>query len=65
MFNFNLVKIEVYFIRKILYICLFFVLLVSSLMIMFGLKFLLFIVFVVVFVGLSFGYIYIKDSVIV
>ena len=63
--NFNLGKIEAHFTRKTLYICSFFVLLVSSLMIMFGLKLPLLIAFAVVFAGLSFGYIYTKDSVIV
>ena len=63
--NFNLAKIEAHFTRKTLYICSFFVLLVSSLMIMFGLKLPLLIAFAVVFAGLSFGYIYTKDSVIV
>ena len=58
--NFNLGKIEAHFTRKTLYICSFFVLLVSSLMIMFGLKLPLLIAFAVVFAGLSFGYIYTK-----
>lgn len=40
-------------------------LLVSSIIILFGIKLLLFIVFVLILVGLSFGYIYMKDSVIV
>ena len=63
--NFNLAKIEAHFTRKTLYICSFFVLLVCSLMIMFGLKLPLLIAFAVIFAGLSFGYIYTKDSVIV
>ena len=55
--NFNL--------AKILYISAFTILLICSIVIIFGLKVPLLIAFAVIFAGLSFGFVYTKDSVIV
>ncbi|MEK5170689.1 MULTISPECIES: multidrug efflux MFS transporter SdrM [Staphylococcus] len=63
--NFNLAKIEANFTRKALYISAFTVLLICSVIILFGMKVPLLIAFSVIFAGLSFGYVYTKDSVIV
>ena len=63
--NFNLAKIEMYMTRKALYICSFTVLILCSIIIIFGLKVPLLIAFAVIFAGLSFGFVYTKDSVIV
>ena len=63
--NFNLAKIEAHFTRKALYISAFTILLICSIVIIFGLKVPLLIAFAVIFAGLSFGFVYTKDSVIV
>ncbi|HAR4320485.1 TPA: MFS transporter [Staphylococcus aureus] len=73
--NFNLHRIEAKLSRKVIYLLSFTLLLVSSiiisfgiklpLLIAFGIKLPLLIAFVLILAGLSFGYIYTKDSVIV
>ncbi|AZH10711.1 TPA: MFS transporter [Staphylococcus aureus] len=63
--NFNLHRIEAKLSRKVIYLLSFTLLLVSSIIISFGIKFPLLIAFVLILAGLSFGYIYTKDSVIV
>lgn len=63
--NFNLHRIEVKLSRKVIYLLSFTLLLVSSIIISFGIKLPLLIAFVLILAGLSFGYIYTKDSVIV
>ncbi len=63
--NFNLHRIEAKLSRKVIYLLSFTLLLVSSIIISFGIKLPLLIAFVLILVGLSFGYIYTKDSVIV
>ncbi|SCT57955.1 Multidrug resistance protein B [Staphylococcus aureus] len=63
--NFNLHRIEAKLSRKVIYLLSFTLLLTSSIIISFGIKFPLLIAFVLILAGLSFGYIYTKDSVIV
>ncbi|HEG7681428.1 TPA: MFS transporter [Staphylococcus aureus] len=63
--NFNLHRIEVKLSRKVIYLLSFTLLLVSSIIISFGIKLPVLIAFVLILAGLSFGYIYTKDSVIV
>ncbi|HDE6715160.1 TPA: MFS transporter [Staphylococcus aureus] len=63
--NFNLHRIEAKLSRKVIYLLLFTLLLVSSIIISFGIKLPVLIAFVLILAGLSFGYIYTKDSVIV
>ncbi|WP_151098594.1 multidrug efflux MFS transporter SdrM [Staphylococcus aureus] len=63
--NFNLHRIEAKLSRKVIYLLSFTLLLVSSIIISFGIKLPLPIAFVLILAGLSFGYIYTKDSVIV
>lgn len=63
--NFNLHRIEAKLSRKVIYLLSFTLLLVSSIIISFGIKLPLLIAFVLILAGLSFGYIYTKDSVIV
>ncbi|HGZ6209652.1 TPA: multidrug efflux MFS transporter SdrM [Staphylococcus aureus] len=63
--NFNLHRIEAKLSRKVIYLLSFTLLLVSSIIISFGIKLSVLIAFVLILAGLSFGYIYTKDSVIV
>ncbi|HDI7715706.1 TPA: MFS transporter [Staphylococcus aureus] len=63
--NFNLHRIEGKLSRKVIYLLSFTLLLVSSIIISFGIKLPVLIAFVLILAGLSFGYIYTKDSVIV
>ncbi|HDF6177040.1 TPA: MFS transporter [Staphylococcus aureus] len=63
--NFNLHRIEAKLSRKVIYLLSFTSLLVSSIIISFGIKLPVLIAFVLILAGLSFGYIYTKDSVIV
>lgn len=63
--NFNLHRIEAKLSRKVIYLLSFTLLLVSSIIISFGTKLPVLIAFVLILAGLSFGYIYTKDSVIV
>lgn len=63
--NFNLHRIEAKLSRKVIYLLSFTLLLVSSIIISFGIKLPLLIAFVLILAGLTFGYIYTKDSVIV
>ncbi|HFF7968929.1 TPA: multidrug efflux MFS transporter SdrM [Staphylococcus aureus] len=63
--NFNLHRIEAKLSRKVIYLLSFTLLLVSSIIISFGIKLPVLIAFVLILTGLSFGYIYTKDSVIV
>lgn len=63
--NFNLHRIEAKLSRKVIYLLSFTLLLVSSVIISFGIKLPILIAFVLILAGLSFGYIYTKDSVIV
>lgn len=63
--NFNLHRIEAKLSRKVIYLLSFTLLLVSSIIISFGVKLPVLIAFVLILAGLSFGYIYTKDSVIV
>ncbi|WP_052996046.1 multidrug efflux MFS transporter SdrM [Staphylococcus aureus] len=63
--NFNLHRIEAKLSRKVIYLLSFTLLLVSSIIISFGIKLPVLIEFVLILAGLSFGYIYTKDSVIV
>ncbi|HHB6047244.1 TPA: multidrug efflux MFS transporter SdrM [Staphylococcus aureus] len=64
--NFNLHRIEAKLSRKVIYLLSSFtLLLVSSIIISFGIKLPVLIAFVLILAGLSFGYIYTKDSVIV
>ncbi|HGZ8463676.1 multidrug efflux MFS transporter SdrM [Staphylococcus aureus] len=63
--NFNLHRIEAKLSRKVIYLLSFTLLLVSSIIISFGIKLPALIAFVLILAGLSFGYIYTKDSVIV
>ncbi|CPD63062.1 multidrug efflux MFS transporter SdrM [Staphylococcus aureus] len=63
--NFNLHRIEAKLSRKAIYLLSFTLLLVSSIIISFGIKLPVLIAFVLILAGLSFGYIYTKDSVIV
>ncbi|HDJ3220219.1 TPA: MFS transporter [Staphylococcus aureus] len=63
--NFNLHRIEAKLSRKVIYLLSFTLLLVSSIIISFGIKLPVLIAFVLILGGLSFGYIYTKDSVIV
>ncbi|EWA99549.1 multidrug efflux MFS transporter SdrM [Staphylococcus aureus] len=63
--NFNLHRIEAKLSRKDIYLLSFTLLLVSSIIISFGIKLPVLIAFVLILAGLSFGYIYTKDSVIV
>ncbi|MEK1520407.1 multidrug efflux MFS transporter SdrM [Staphylococcus aureus] len=63
--NFNLHRIEAKLSRKVIYLLSFTLLLVSSIIISFGIKLPLLIAFVLILAGLSFGYIYTEDSVIV
>lgn len=63
--NFNLHRIESKLSRKVIYLLSFTLLLVSSIIISFGIKLPVLIAFVLILAGLSFGYIYTKDSVIV
>lgn len=63
--NFNLAKVEENLTRKALYISAFTLLLISSIILMFGLKLSLLIAATVILAGLSFGFVYTKDSVIV
>ncbi|HGZ8671157.1 TPA: multidrug efflux MFS transporter SdrM [Staphylococcus aureus] len=63
--NFNLHRIEAKLSRKVIYLLSFTLLLVSSIIISFGIKLPLLIALVLILAGLSFGYIYTKDSVIV
>lgn len=63
--NFNLHRIEAKLSRKVIYLLSFTLLLVSSIIISFGIKLPVLIAFVFILAGLSFGYIYTKDSVIV
>ncbi|HEA0068044.1 TPA: MFS transporter [Staphylococcus aureus] len=63
--NFNLHRIEAKLSRKVIYLLSFTLLLVSSIIISFGIKLPLLFAFVLILAGLSFGYIYTKDSVIV
>ncbi|SBD20017.1 multidrug efflux MFS transporter SdrM [Staphylococcus aureus] len=63
--NFNLHRIEAKLSRKVIYLLSFTLLLVSSIIISFGIKLPVLIAFVLILAGLSFGYIYTKDSAIV
>ncbi|HCY1842219.1 TPA: multidrug efflux MFS transporter SdrM [Staphylococcus aureus] len=63
--NFNLHRIEAKLSRKVIYLLSFTLLLVSSIIISFGIKLPVLIAFALILAGLSFGYIYTKDSVIV
>ncbi|HGL3455279.1 TPA: multidrug efflux MFS transporter SdrM [Staphylococcus aureus] len=63
--NFNLHRIEAKLSRKVIYLLSFTLLLVSSIIISFGIKLPVLIAFVLILAGLSFEYIYTKDSVIV
>ncbi|MGF2043285.1 multidrug efflux MFS transporter SdrM [Staphylococcus aureus] len=63
--NFNLHRIDAKLSRKVIYLLSFTLLLVSSIIISFGIKLPVLIAFVLILAGLSFGYIYTKDSVIV
>ena len=63
--NFNLHRIEAKLSRKVIYLLSFTLLLVSSIIISFGIKLPVLIAFVLILAGLSFGFIYTKDSVIV
>ncbi|HHE1322478.1 TPA: multidrug efflux MFS transporter SdrM [Staphylococcus aureus] len=63
--NFNLHRIEAKLSRKVIYLLSFTLLLVSSIIISFGIKLPVLIAFVLILAGLSFGYIYTKGSVIV
>ncbi|EOB0484903.1 TPA: MFS transporter [Staphylococcus aureus] len=63
--NFNLHRIEAKLSRKVIYLLSFTLLLVSSIIISFGIKLPVLIAFVLILAELSFGYIYTKDSVIV
>ncbi|HDH5809413.1 TPA: multidrug efflux MFS transporter SdrM [Staphylococcus aureus] len=63
--NFNLHRIEAKLSRKVIYLLSFTLLLVSSIIISFGIKLPVLIAFVLILAGISFGYIYTKDSVIV
>ncbi|HCZ1499318.1 TPA: MFS transporter [Staphylococcus aureus] len=63
--NFNLHRIEAKLSGKVIYLLSFTLLLVSSIIISFGIKLPVLIAFVLILAGLSFGYIYTKDSVIV
>ncbi|HFX6501490.1 MFS transporter [Staphylococcus aureus] len=63
--NFKLHRIEAKLSRKVIYLLSFTLLLVSSIIISFGIKLPVLIAFVLILAGLSFGYIYTKDSVIV
>lgn len=63
--NFNLHRLEAKLSRKALYLSAFTLLLISSVIIAFGLKVPLLIACIVIFSGFSFGFIYTKDSVIV
>ncbi|HDK8087436.1 TPA: MFS transporter [Staphylococcus aureus] len=63
--NFNLHRIEAKLSRKVIYLLSFTLLLVSSIIISFDIKLPVLIAFVLILAGLSFGYIYTKDSVIV
>ncbi|HFG2335351.1 TPA: multidrug efflux MFS transporter SdrM [Staphylococcus aureus] len=63
--NFNLHRIEAKLSRKVIYLLSFTLLLVCSIIISFGIKLPVLIAFVLILAGLSFGYIYTKDSVIV
>ncbi|MCS4797497.1 MFS transporter [Staphylococcus aureus] len=63
--NFNLHHIEAKLSRKVIYLSSFALLLLSSIIIAFGIKLLILIACVLILSGLSFGYIYTKDSVIV
>ncbi|HDC3122206.1 TPA: MFS transporter [Staphylococcus aureus] len=63
--NFNLHRIEAKLSRKVIYLLSFTLLLISSIIISFGIKLPVLIAFVLILAGLSFGYIYTKDSVIV
>lgn len=63
--NFNLHHIEAKLSRKVIYLSSFILLLLSSIIIAFGIKLPILIACVLILSGLSFGYIYTKDSVIV
>lgn len=63
--NFNLAKLEAKFSRKALYIGAFTFLIIGSIIIIFGIKTPLLIAFSFILAGLSFGFVYTKDSVIV
>ncbi|HCT7600225.1 TPA: MFS transporter [Staphylococcus aureus] len=63
--NFNLHHIEAKLSRKVIYLSSFTLLLLSSIIITFGIKLPILIACVLILSGLSFGYIYTKDSVIV
>ncbi|HCU6981178.1 TPA: MFS transporter [Staphylococcus aureus] len=63
--NFNLHHIEAKLSRKVIYLLSFTLLLLSSIIIAFGIKLPILIACVLILSGLSFGYIYTKDSVIV
>lgn len=63
--NFNLAKLEAKLSRKALYIGAFTFLIIGSIIIIFGIKTPLLIAFSVILAGLSFGFVYTKDSVIV
>lgn len=63
--NFNLAKVEAKLSRKALYIGAFTFLLLSCIILMFGLKVPVLIAATVILAGLSFGFVYTKDSVIV
>lgn len=63
--NFNLHHIEAKLSRKLIYLSSFTLLLLSSIIIAFGIKLPILIACVLILSGLSFGYIYTKDSVIV
>ncbi|HAR7497023.1 TPA: MFS transporter [Staphylococcus aureus] len=63
--NFNLHHIEAKLSRKVIYLSSFTLLLLSSIIIAFGVKLPILIACVLILSGLSFGYIYTKDSVIV
>ncbi|WP_455888498.1 multidrug efflux MFS transporter SdrM [Staphylococcus aureus] len=63
--NFNLHHIEAKLSRKVIYLSSFALLLLSSIIIAFGIKLPILIACVLILSGLSFGYIYAKDSVIV
>lgn len=63
--NFNLHHIEAKLSRKVIYLSSFTLLLLSSIIIAFGIKLRILIACVLILSGLSFGYIYTKDSVIV
>ena len=63
--NFNLAKVESKFSRKKLYIGAFISLILSNMILVFGLHIPLIIAVAVILAGLSFGFVYTKDSVIV